>query len=203
MVISLEKIQTCYEEGSNFMKELMDDPIYKKLETDYKELLLDYILLEADGEYKGEESHKEAVMAAIICLGTRERVGNCYDRGVFTLEPDQMRCEKIDVSDFFFEGNNGWILSPEEIRYKESLNGMNYWLAFFNPPYPIPYTIEDFRKINRMLFPISQKDLEIYHWNDDFSDYFDDGKDWWGTAMWSVYDKAMRRFVIIGASLTD
>lgn len=26
---------------------------------------------------------------------------------------------------------------------------------------------------------------------------------WWGTAMWSIYDKWMKRFVIIGASLTD
>ena len=72
-----------------------------------------------------------------------------------------------------------------------------------NPPYTTPYTVEDFRKINHILFPVSQKDLDIYSWNDDFSDYFDDGKDWWGTALWSVYDKAMQRFVIIGASLTD
>ena len=28
-------------------------------------------------------------------------------------------------------------------------------------------------------------------------------EDWWGTALWSVYDKAMQRFVIIGALLTD
>ena len=33
--------------------------------------------------------------------------------------------------------------------------------------------------------------------------YFDDGKEWWGTALWSIYDKWMNRFVIIGASLTD
>ncbi|MDE6221624.1 MAG: hypothetical protein K2G51_14590 [Lachnospiraceae bacterium] len=185
------------------MKELVNDPIYKKLETDYEELLLDYILLEQDGEYMGKESHREAVITAITCLGTRERVGNYYDRGAFTLEPDQMRCETIDVSDFFFEGSNGYWLPIEEIPFKEPADKMNYWLAFFNPPYPIPYTVEDFRKINHMLFPVSQKDLEIYSWNDDFSDYFDIGKDWWGTAMWSVYDKAMQRYVIIGASLSD
>lgn len=185
------------------MKELVNDPIYKKLETDYDELLLDYILLGLDGEYMGEESHKEAVIAAITCLGTRGRVGNCYDRGAFTMEPEQMRWERIDVDDFFYEGNNGWILTPEEILYKESADQMNYWYAFFEPPYGTPYTVEDFRKINHMLFPVSQKDLEIYRWNDAFSDYFDDGKEWWGTAMWSVYDKAMRRFVVIGASLSD
>lgn len=185
------------------MKELVEDIVYKKLRETYDELLLDYILLEPDGEYKEEESHKEAVIAAIACLGTRERVGNCYDRGAFTIELDQMRCEKIDVREFFFEGNNGWILPPEEVLYKESADQMNYWYAFFEPPYGIPYTVEDFRKINHMLFPVSQETLEIYCWNDAFSDYFDDGKEWWGTAMWSVYDKAMRRFVVIGASLSD
>ena len=81
---------------------------------------------------------------------------------------------------------------------------MNYWLAFSGPPYGIPYSEEDFRKINDLLFPIPfRKDLEIFSWNDDFSNYFDDGKEWWGTALWSIYDKWMNRFVIIGASLTD
>lgn len=36
-------------------------PIYKILETEYNELLLDYILLELEGAYLGEASHKEAV----------------------------------------------------------------------------------------------------------------------------------------------
>ena len=81
---------------------------------------------------------------------------------------------------------------------------MNYWLAFSEPPYGIPYSKEDFRKINDSLFPIPfRKDLEIFSWNDEFSNYFDDGKEWWGTALWSIYDKWMNRFVIIGASLTD
>ena len=43
-------------------------------------------------------------------------------------------------------------------------------------PYGIPYSKEDFRKINDLLFPIPfRKDLEIFSWNDDFSNYFDDG----------------------------
>lgn len=70
--------------------------------------------------------------------------------------------------------------------------------------YPIPYSKEDFYKINSLLFPVQfRNDLEIFCWNDEFSNYFDDGKDWWGTALWSVYDKQAKRFVIIGASLND
>lgn len=32
---------------------------------------------------------------------------------------------------------------------------------------------------------------------DNFSNYFDDGKEWWGIALWSIYDKWMNRFVVI------
>ncbi len=185
------------------MKELTDDRVYKYLEEKYDELLLYYILLEANGAYAGEETHREAVIEAIACMGSRTRVGNSYDFDVFTVEKDKMRCQKVDVDDFFFEGNNGWLLSPEEVGVKASADKMNYWHAFLDPPYGIPYTVEDFRQINHMLFPGSPKDLEIYSWNDEFSNYFDDGKEWWGTAMWSVYDKNLKRFVVIGASLTD
>lgn len=185
------------------MKEIKDDIAYKILEEIYSELLLDYILLAADKKYKGEESHKEAVIEAIVCMGSRTRVGNRYDFDSFTIEKDKMKCKRMNVHEFFFEGNNGWILPPEDVGIKPFADKMNYWYAFFQPPYPIPYTIENFREINRLLFSNSWEDLEIYSWNDDFSDYFDDGKDWWGTAMWSVYDKNRERFVVIGASLTD
>ena len=46
------------------MKELTDDRVYKYLEEKYDELLLDYILLEANGAYAGEETHREAVIEA-------------------------------------------------------------------------------------------------------------------------------------------
>ena len=52
------------------------------------------------------------------------------------------------------------------------------------------------------LFP-NKSHCEVYRWNDEFSNYFDAGKEWWGTGLWSVYDYFDRTMVIIGASLTD
>lgn len=83
------------------MKELVDDIAYQKLEEKYSELLLDYVLLAADEEYKGEESHKEAVIEAIICMRSRTRVGNRYDFDAFTVEEQKMKCKRIDVDAFF------------------------------------------------------------------------------------------------------
>lgn len=55
----------------------------------------------------------------------------------------------------------------------------------------------------RSTIPEQAADTEVYRWNDDFSNYFDDGKEWWGTGLWSAYDKTTGVFVIIGASQTD
>ncbi len=184
------------------MKERIDDPIYEVLRS-YDHLLLDYMVLGFHDLYQGEQSHKEAVIEAITGFGSRERVGNNYSPGPFSIDESQMKCRNMTVEEFFFEGNNGYSLSPKEAGKTEIPDKMNYYLAFFDPPYGTDYTLQDFRKINQVLFPVSQEDLEIYEWNDEFSDYFDDGKDWWGTALWSIYDRSLERFVIIGASLSD
>lgn len=179
------------------MNELTNDLIYEILSERYDELLLDYILLSDDGEYLGAESHKKAVIEAIAVLNTRMRVGNNLRHPQFYTEEEKMCCKEYAAEDFF---------SDQESRIKVRITPehMTYWRAFYDPPYGVPYSKEDFRRINHILFPVQYRnDLEIFSWNDDFSNYFDDGKEWWGTAMWSVYDPWMHRFVIIGASLTD
>ncbi|MBR5805391.1 MAG: hypothetical protein IKY30_01300 [Oscillospiraceae bacterium] len=185
------------------MKELVEDNIYTTLAEKYDELLLDYVLISFDEEYCGKESHKRAVIEAISALNIRVRVGNSLNHPQFYVDEDKMYCTKCDIEDFFYDGNSSWETSGNT-RIRKTPSHMTYWWAFFEPPYGVPYSKEDFRKINHSLFPAQfRSDLEIYSWNDDFSNYFEDGKEWWGTALWSVYDKWMNRFVIIGASLTD
>ncbi|MCK6691149.1 MAG: hypothetical protein L6Q97_03485 [Thermoanaerobaculia bacterium] len=45
--------------------------------------------------------------------------------------------------------------------------------------------------------------LVIYQWSDDWSNYFDAGKEWWGTFFWTVYDTRRQTVAVIGASATD
>lgn len=186
------------------MKELIEDSIYVTLAKKYNELLLDYVLLYFDGKYCGQDSHKEAVIEAISVLNTRLRVGNNFKHHHFYVDDNKMCCTKYSIEDFFSDDNSSWEETSENTRFRITTSHMTYWQAFSEPPYNVPYSKEDFRKINHSLFPVQfRSDLEIYSWNDDFSNYFDDGKEWWGTALWSAYDKYMNRFVIIGASLTD
>lgn len=186
------------------MQELISDKFYTVLKQRYDELLLDYVLLSFEEEYAEDRTHREAVKAAINVLSNRVRVGNSLNHPQFYIDEEKMECTECNVLDFFYEDNNGWIITSEYTGYRQTPKHMNYWLAFSQPPYGVPYTKEDFRKLNSLLFPeYCRNDLIIYSWNDDFSNYFDDGKEWWGTALWSIYDKNMQRFVVIGASLTD
>lgn len=79
---------------------------------------------------------------------------------------------------------------------------MPYWYAFLEPPHGCSYLITDFIEFNALLFP-NRDDCDAYSWNDEFSNYFDAGKEWWGTGLWSIYDHITGLMVIIGASLTD
>ena len=185
------------------MRELVEDKIYEILTKTYDELLLDYVLLSFDEEYQGVESHRKAIIKAIDVFNTRVRVGNNLKHPHFYVAEEKMHCKEYSVEDFFCDSNSSWNISGNT-KVRTTPDHMTYWWAFIEPPYGVPYSKEDFHKINNILFPVQfRNELDILSWNDDFSNYFDEGKEWWGTAMWSVYDKWMKRFVIIGASLTD
>ncbi|MBR1735442.1 MAG: hypothetical protein IJ736_00290 [Firmicutes bacterium] len=196
------------------MQELINDKFYTVLKEKYNELLLDYVLLSfgencsgenCDEKYCDEKSHKIAVIKAIEILNARVRVGNNLKHPHFYIDEDKMLCNQYSLEDFFYKcDSNMEMIGERKVRITPEHLYMTYWQAFSDPPYGIPYSREDFEKINHLLFPVQfRDDLKIYSWNNDFSNYFDDGKEWWGTALWSVYDKNMQRFVIIGASLTD
>ena len=57
--------------------------------------------------------------------------------------------------------------------------------------------------MNATLFPNGTDKLEVYEWTTDWSDYFDEGHEWWGALCLTVYDQTLERFVIIMASATD
>ena len=80
---------------------------------------------------------------------------------------------------------------------------LNYRRAFLAPPYGTDYTDADFEKVNAALFPNGTDDLEVYEWTTDWSEYFDEGHEWWGALCFTVYDGTLDRFAVIMASATD
>lgn len=179
------------------MRELTDDPIYRILDEQYPKMLLDYVLLSDEGAPAGKEGHKAAVLAALRVLDARERVGNSLRHPPMTVEPEKMHGAAESSETLFAvadHGRTGGNLPLEK----------TYWEAYMYQPYPHPYGIAGFEKINAVLFPVqSRKQLTVRRWSGDFSNYFDQGNAWWGTMLLSVHDPKLCRFVIIGASMTD
>jgi hypothetical protein len=45
--------------------------------------------------------------------------------------------------------------------------------------------------------------LQITSWSDNWTNYFDDGKEWWGTFCWTIYDSRTNKITFLAASSTD
>lgn len=95
--------------------------------------------------------------------------------------------------------------------------------ALLNPPYSIAlksgdYSLENgiivHEKMTKFLFEFLDTILnvktftdfdnyEIYKWSDDWSNYFDAGKEWWGTFYWTLLNKDTKQVIVIGASASD
>lgn len=181
------------------MKELSEHIIYQLLEEKYSRIGCDYIILSAESDYNGLETHKKAVISALEILNFRFA---SYELNIDVVE-DKMQASRISVEELL------QIPSDDHFSKRTKANrGYNvsklipYWHAFLEPPYGTSYSKADFVEFNNILFP-TKDDLEVYRWNDDFSNYFNAGKEWWGTGFWSIYSIRTGIFVVIGASLTD
>ena len=54
-----------------------------------------------------------------------------------------------------------------------------------------------------LLSKYKKEDLIIYSWSDDWSNFFDAGKEWWGTYYLTVYNRQSNTIIVLGASETD
>ena len=154
-----------------------EDPFYKLIAS-YPDLAVDYCIVKNERSDGGYESHRHALKAActVICDG--------WEGNPALAAGKRMPAEALFSSDY-----------PK--------NGLNYRRAFLYPPHENGYTGKDFAHVNAALFPNGTDTLEVFEWTTDWSDYFDEGREWWGTLCVTVYDKTLHRFVVIMASATD
>ncbi|MGY3777085.1 hypothetical protein [Isobaculum melis] len=184
--------------------------------------VLDYIFFQID-DYQGIETHQLAAIEGMkkialwrmltrakyleIRRGSKQHFSNeellknwqhAYGTTIYSILPKLMKAERENLTDFFKE-------YPAKECYdyaKDKELVESYHHAFVDPPYGNSTGRKDFKKLNQLIFP-NQQDLIIYRWNDDWSDYFDAGKEWWGTFYWTIYDPTSKRMTIIGGSATD
>ena len=187
------------------MRELLEDPFYEKIGA-YKNCIIDYCLIADDKPYQGKPSHKNAILFAMLKVIERD-----IDEDLFpwSLDIGKAQAHEIDATALFHVpeilrtnrvGQRSYDCSlPDPLKGEQ----IPYWYAFWETPHPSGYGPDDFREVNSVLFPEGTDQLEIYEWTTDWSNYFDDGCEWWGTACWSIYDKRLNRYIVIMASTTD
>lgn len=110
------------------------------------------------------------------------------------------------LNEFFFYTDPATpenIIPPDGIDYGV---GTGFAYAFSSPPYPIQLPCDELgRLFDKFLnFVIcGSADSTIYEWPTDWSNYFDAGKEWWGTFLWSFSNPGSNKIVVIAASTTD
>ncbi len=154
-----------------------EDPFFALL-SEYPDLEVEYSIVKRRTGSSGYGAHLYALKTAF-----QEVCGECGG------DPDKAVGKRIPA---------GELLAPV-IK-----NGaLNYRGAFLDPPHTNRYTDRDFDRVNGALFPNGTDRLEVCEWTTDWSDYFDDGHEWWGALCLTVYDPSLDRFAVIMASATD
>lgn len=177
------------------MRELLSDPFYEEISA-YNRCILDFCLMAGDVPHQGYQSHKDAVRFAMCRVNERDSEDADEEAIPWSIDMEKAEAEAIDPVSLLH--------APEDSARRRDPGGrISYRYAFLETPHRTGYEIADFDKINRLLFPNGAEPLEVYEWSTDWSDYFDDGHEWWGAACWSVYDRSLDRYAVILASTTD
>ena len=205
----------------NGMYELINDLFYKELEK-YDRCVIDYCIIGDDVPCRGLESHREAVLFAMLRVieryfeeerDTERTFGYKIGGKMFPWSLDMGKAEAVhidsdqllSVPDILRTDINGNVFYASDWYPNDDNCGgqIPYWHAFLEPPHSCGYKPEDLRRLNAVLFPEGTDQLEVFEWSTDWSNYFDDGHEWWGAGCWSVYDPHLNRYVVIFASATD
>ncbi len=162
---------------------IIHDRQFENLISYYPDIVIDYAIVKSDHAKMGLNAHRH-----VLELACRELL---YDG-------DEM------IWDYDTGVANGCQISSSELFGTENHDGgLNYRKAFLCPPHETEYDGKDFDLVNSILFPYGTDKLEVYTWDTGWSDYFNDGREWWGTLCITIYDGSVDRFVVIMASATD
>lgn len=131
-----------------------------------------------------------------------EFMGWQYD---ITTQKLLVRGQKYFLNNYFFHDT---VESSENIvkTFTHLPDGFAY--AVLNPPHSLQVGKNIFEKGSyfldfcQTLFTDIER-LEIYQWSDDTSNFFDAGKEWWGTFFYTVYNPIQNIYIGIVASSTD
>ena len=103
----------------------------------------------------------------------------------------ELEKENLDITDYRKMGLAHALLEPPYgLGLKKNVEKYTYLYKVF---------VQDFLGINNR----NKNSFTIYEWSDDWSNYFDDGKEWWGTYYWTIFNRNTNTIIVVGGSSTD
>ena len=110
--------------------------------------------------------------------------------------------------DLYFYYNEKEVIEKALTIDQEDKGKIGFVYAFLDPPHSFMCGKTIFEKGNffldfcRLLFTDILQ-IEVCKWSTNSSNYFDEGKDWWGSFFWMVYNPCRDRYIGILAATTD
>ena len=169
-----------------------------------------------DEEYDGLNSHQEAVLEFLnyssrLCAGWSWRIkeGLIVSKKIYAQKLYEFREEKIIYTDirFFDKMKKYPIYVNKEMMKAKRITPESFWAddgicrtSFLEATQGAEGTEEEFNQLNDRLFP-DKDHLYIYLWNNEFTNYYNEGRYWDGAYVWSVYDEKRKRFTVFDARL--
>ncbi|HFC9327694.1 TPA: hypothetical protein QFP73_001854 [Enterococcus faecium] len=169
-----------------------------------------------DEEYDGLNSHQEVVLEFLnyssrLCAGWSWRIkeGLIVSKKIYAQKLYEFREEKIIYTDirFFDKMKKYPIYVNKEMMKAKRITPESFWAddgiyrtSFLEATQGAEGTEEEFNQLNDRLFP-DKDHLYIYLWNNEFTNYYNEGRYWDGAYVWSVYDEKRKRFTVFDARL--
>ena len=151
--------------------------------TDYPDATADIYLVKDTLPCRGLASHRRALAAVCRALSAPDSDGWAWH--------------------FDLDSAQGRPVSAEAPFIRLPGDAPNLRKAVLDPPHGSHYDEAAFGALCDALFPKGRSRLEVFEWSTDWSDYFDDGHEWWGSMCYTVYDRSLDRYAVLLASETD
>ncbi|OFP98428.1 hypothetical protein, partial [Enterococcus sp. HMSC076E04] len=135
--------------------------------------------------------------------------GLIVSKKIYAQKLYEFREEKINYTDirFFDKMKDYPIYVNKEMMKAKRITPESFWAddgiyrtSFLEATQGAEGTEEEFNQLNDRLFP-DKDHLHIYLWNNEFTNYYNEGRYWDGAYVWSVYDEKRKRFTVFDARL--
>lgn len=176
--------------------------------------VIDYIFLEEVNGTSAHACHRGAALAGIREIDRRLKewaISNASEEypieKFFRIRWDEEKLKGEPVNFLKFWGTDDAELKQvsESAWSVPMVDG--YKIAFFQPPCGLHGSTSDltalFGSINRYVLGTDPERAEIFSWSTDWSNYFDDGHEWWGAFYWTIRPADSKSMVVVAASSTD